>query len=57
MNKLGRIVANHFDLDPWIFPSTASILSFICVANRDAVDSKPYQSVEVWSLVNIPTDE
>jgi len=54
---LGPIVANRSDPGSWIFPSTASILSFIHIANTDGADSEPYESVRVCSWEIIPTDE
>ena len=53
---LGPIVANRSDPGSWIFPSTASILSFIHLANTDGADSEPYESVRVCSWEIIPTD-
>jgi hypothetical protein len=42
---LGPIVPNHTDLGSWIFPSTASILSFIQLGNPDGAESELYESV------------
>jgi len=44
------------DKASWIFPSTASIVSLILLANMDAADSEPYNSVRVCNLEIMPTD-
>jgi len=53
---LGPIVANRSDPGSWIFPSTASILSFIHMANTDGADSELYESECVCNWEIIPTD-
>jgi len=53
---LGTIIANHSDPGSGIFPSSASILSLIHLANTDAADSVPHESVRVCRWQIIPTD-
>jgi len=52
---LSPIVANRSDPGSWIVHSTVSVISFIDLANNDAADSEPYESVRVCSLENIPS--
>ena len=54
---LGPIVANRSDPGSWIIHSTASIHSFIHMANREGVGPELYKSVLVCIWEIIPTDE
>jgi hypothetical protein len=56
MTGLGTIVANRSVPGSWMFPSTASIVSFSHMANLDGADSELYESVRLCSWEIILTD-